>query len=134
MQRVGRAVRESLNRALGTMLRSGEIVQEDELGRGSAGGQVIRLTGTPKVRERPAGRRDLLEIPPSELSLVLDRTETRTPSSGDNDEDLLRRLLDHYGYNRLTRVRRRYLDQVVQFHRSRGYRRSSRPPTAGPGG
>ena len=119
VQRVGRAVRESLNRALGTMLRSGEIVQEDELGRGSADGQVIRLAGTPKVRERPAGRRDLLEIPPSELSLVLDRTETRTPSSGDNDEDLLRRLLGHYGYNRLTRVRRRYLDQVVQFHRSR---------------
>jgi very-short-patch-repair endonuclease len=117
LHRAGRAVRQSLNRVIGAMLRSGEIVQEDELGDRSAEKQVIRLAGTPKVRERPAGRRDLLEIPLSELRVVLDRLETTAVSTDQDDEDLLRRLLEHYGYTRLTKVRRMYLDRVLQRHR-----------------
>ena len=120
VQRAGRVVRQSLNRALGAMLRSGNIVKVNELGDRSSDGQVVRVAGTPKVRERPAGGRDLLEIPFSELSLVLARIETTAGAGGDDDEHLLRRLLDRYGYTRLTQVRRRYLDRVLQLHRSRG--------------
>lgn len=113
LQRVGRVVRQALNRSLGAMLRAGEIVQEDELGDGSPEGQVIRPAGSPRVRERPAGRRDLLEVPPSELLAVLGRLCPRDSRARENYEALFRRLLEHYGFNRLTRPRREYLAKVL---------------------
>lgn len=115
LQRVGKVVRQALNRALGAMLRAGEIVQEDELGDGSPAGQVIRLAGAGRVRERPAGRRDLLEIPPSELVTVLGRLAPSNPGTAEDDEALLRRLLDHYGFSRLTKPRRDYLAKVLRL-------------------
>ena len=118
VQRARKVVCKKLSYALGAMIRAGEIVQEDELRDKSLKTRVVRLARTPKVRERPAGRRDLLEIPPSELSVVLDRLETTTVSRGRNDEELLRRLLDHYGYTRLTKGRRMYLDRVLQLRRT----------------
>jgi very-short-patch-repair endonuclease len=124
LQRVGRVVRQALNRALGAMLRAGEIIQEDELRDGSPEGQVLRLAGTPMVHVRPAGGRDLLEIPPSELLAVLRRSvHGGTPSSGEG-EALFRMLLEHYGFSRLTKPRREYLSKVLtllqqQEHNSR---------------
>ncbi|MCJ7587786.1 MAG: AAA domain-containing protein [Candidatus Aminicenantes bacterium] len=116
LQRVGKAVRQALNRALGTMLRSGEIVQEDELGDGSPEGLVVRLAGAPKVLERPAGRRDLLEIPPPELFLVLDRIRASSTSAVQDDDTLARALLGHYGFTRLTEVRRKHLARILDVH------------------
>jgi hypothetical protein len=116
LQRVGRAVRQALNRALGTMLRSGEIVQEDELG-GSPEGVVVRLVEKPKVWERPRGQRDLLEIPPSELFAILSR---RSCAGSSNDEELLRHVLDHYGFAKLTNKRRAYLERVLLAWRREG--------------
>ena len=118
LQRVGKAVRQGLNRALGAMLRSGEIVQEDEMRDGSPEGLVLRLTGTPKVRERPAGRRDLLEIPPSELLVVLDRIRASSSGAIEDDETLTRALLDRYEFTRLTETRRRHLVRIVRFPRT----------------
>ena len=115
LQRVGRVVRQALNRALGAMLKAGEIVQEDELRDGSLEAQVLRLAGTPSVHVRPAGRRDLLEIPPSELLAVLRRSiHGGTPSPGDG-EALFRMVLERYGFNRLTKPRREYLSKVLRL-------------------
>ena len=100
------------------MLRSGELVQVDELGNGSPEGQVLRLAGGPRVRERPAGRRDLQEIAPSELVVVLERLDSGFPGIKLDDETLLRGLLEHYGYNRLTAIRRTYLSKVLAFYRA----------------
>lgn len=117
LQRVGKAVRQALNRAVGTMLRSGEIVQENELGAGSPEGLVVRRAGTPKVLERPAGQRDLLEIPPSELFLVLSRLCSSDIVLGDGS--LARSVLEHYGFGRLTGKRRKYFSKVLQAWRSK---------------
>ncbi len=115
LQRVGKIVRQALNRALGAMLRAGEIVQEDELGDGSPEGQVLRIAGAPAVNVRPAGRRDLLEIPPSELLAVLRRSfPGKTQPAGDS-EALFRALLEHYGFSRLTKSRREYLSKVLKL-------------------
>ena len=111
--RAGRAVRQALNRALGAMLRAGVIAQQDELGSGSAEGQIIRMSDGPQVRERPAGRRDLREIPPSELSLLLQRLDNGLLAEGQPNETLFRRVLEHYGFKRLTPVRLAYLEQVL---------------------
>jgi len=117
VQKVGRVVRQCLNRELAAMLRSGEVVEEDEFDNGSLDERVVRLAENPRVRERLAGGRDLLEIPASELNLILARIATASGTVGDNDEDVLRRLLEHYGFRRLTKVRRPYLDRVLQLHR-----------------
>jgi hypothetical protein len=114
LQRVGKTVRQALNKALGAMLRAGEIVQEDEFGNGSPEGLVLRIAGTPPVNVRPAGRRDLLEIPPSELVAVLKHSFL---SSNAPDEQLFRALLNYYGYKRLTAQRKQYLSNVVRLFR-----------------
>ena len=121
LQRVGRVVRQALNRALGAMLRAGEIIQEDELRDGSPEGQVLRLAGTPMVKVRPAGRRDLLEIPPSELLAVLRRSVYAGTQSPDENEALFRALLEHYGFSRLTKPRREYLSKVLRLQQRRDH-------------
>jgi very-short-patch-repair endonuclease len=120
LHRGGKVVRQALNRALGVMLRAGEIVQEDELSDGSPEGQVVRLAGVARVQVRPAGRRDLLEIPPSELLTVLGRRSPSDPATREDDEALLRSVLEHYRFSRLTRPRREYLSKVLRLRRSRG--------------
>jgi very-short-patch-repair endonuclease len=117
LQRVGRVVRQALNRALGGMLRGGDIVQEDELRDGSPEGQVVRLAGESTVQVRPAGRRDLLEVPASELLAVLRRSAPGSLQSANDDEPLLRTLLEHYGFSRLTKPRREYLSKVLRLLR-----------------
>lgn len=101
------------------MLRAREIEQEDELGKGSPEGLIVRLAGTSKVRERPAGRRDLLEIPPSELLLVLDHLRSSSASDLHGEEALSRALLEHYGFTRLTEGRRKRLTRILDVYRQR---------------
>ncbi|MGB7291006.1 MAG: AAA domain-containing protein [Thermodesulfobacteriota bacterium] len=117
LHRTGKAVRSVLNRGLWAMQKAGDILVEDELGDRSLESQVIRLVDTLKVRERPAGRRDLLEIPPSELLLVLDRIQASSTSDVQDDEILVRCLLQHYGFTRLTEVRRKHLARILDFYR-----------------
>lgn len=119
LQRVGKIVRQALNRALGAMLRAGEIVQEDELGDGSPEGQVLRIAGAPAVKIRPAGKRDLIEIPPSELLAVLQRSRLAKSQPTSDNEALYRELLTHYGFTRLTNARREYLSRVVTLFRAK---------------
>jgi hypothetical protein len=128
LQRVGKTVRQTLNYFLGAMLRAGEIMQEDELGPGHPEGQVVRLAGSAKVRERSAGKRDLLEIPVSELSVLLDRLGPIASGVGSDNETLFRSLLDHYGFTRLTAPRRKYLENVLERIRHATQTRCVVPP------
>ena len=117
LKRVSKEVRQRINRVLATMLRAGEIVVEDEIGDGSLESQVLRLAGNPAVRERPAGHRDLLEIPPSELFLALARLTDGAEAASLDDEALMRRLLKHYGFRRLTKSRRKHLAKILEAFR-----------------
>ena len=117
LQKVGKIVRQALNRALGAMLRAGEVVQEDELQDGSAEGQVMRLAGAAKVKVREAGNRDLLEIPPSELFVALRRLMPGDTEMPKEDETLFRELLERYGFPRLTKPRQEYLSKVLELLR-----------------
>jgi very-short-patch-repair endonuclease len=120
LQRLSKTIREKINRTLGILLRTGEIVQEDELGKGRSEGVVVRQAGTPAVRLRPAGRRDLEEIPPSEILLLLERLRIDTSARDFFGEDLVfRKILDHYGFQKLTRSRRRHLQDVLQSRRQK---------------
>jgi serine/threonine protein kinase len=115
LHRASKDVKHLLNRALYSMQKAGEIVIEDELGNRSLDSQVIRLAGAPRVKVRPAGQRGLLEIPPSELLLVLDRIHALYTNTAVDDEALVRDLLRHYGFTRLTEVRRKHLTKVLNL-------------------
>lgn len=119
LRRAGKNVRSLLNRILFSMQRAGEIIVEDELGDRSPESQVLRLAGAPRVRERSAGGRDLLEIPPSELFLVLDRVSRPQGGEVQSDDTLARKLLEFYGFSRLTEVRRRHLGKILKVYRQR---------------
>lgn len=124
LRRAGKTVKGLLNRALYSMQKAGEIVVEDELGDRSLESQVIRRAGTPGVRERPAGRRGLLEIPPSELMSVLDQVQASIGEAKGDDEALARLLLNHYGFRRLTAKRRAYVQKIIShWRRQRGAKR-----------
>jgi hypothetical protein len=96
------------------MLRAGEIVQEDELRDGSLEGKILRLSWTPKVKVRPDGRRDLLEIPPSELLVVLRLRHNAENLASEDDDELFRTFLEHYGFTRLTSSRKEYFLKVIR--------------------
>jgi hypothetical protein len=119
LHRAGKTVRSLLNKALYRMQKAGEIVVVDELGDRSPESQVIRLPETPRVKQRAAGRRDLLEIPPSELWFVLTSLLQRPDEYVENDDALARAVLKHYGFTRLTRRRQEYLERVLRTYRSR---------------
>lgn len=101
------------------MQRAGEIVLEDELGDRSLESQVLWLTNSPRVKERAAGRRDLLEIPSSEFFAVLDRLVGATNDCYKDDTLLCRVLLEHFGFARLTEVRKSHLTRVLEQYRRR---------------
>ncbi len=119
LSRAGKVVRSLLNKALCSMEKAGEIISEDELGDRLLESQVLRLAGTPRVRERPAGGRDLLDIPRSELYLVLDRLSRPSLKEVHSDEALANKLLAYYGFWRLTEVRRRHLGKILRVYRRR---------------
>jgi len=94
------------------MVHAGEIVQENELRDGILENRILRLSGTPRVKVRPAGRRDLFDIPPSELLAVLRCRYTGEIRLDRDTEVLFRMILDHYGFS-LTPSRRVYLRKVL---------------------
>jgi hypothetical protein len=119
LHRAGKTVRVLLNRTLHHMQKAGEIVVEDELGDRSFESQVLRLLETPRVKHRAAGKRDLLEIPPSELWFVLTILHQQAHEYIRNDDVLAKELLEHYGFRKLTRRRKEYLERVLRNYRSR---------------
>lgn len=117
VQRVSKSVRQTLNRILWSMVKSGEVISEDEIGDRSLESQVLRLPSSPRVLQRPAGKRDLLDIPASELCMHIERLNLRFDKPGLDHELAMRRILEFYGFTRLTSVRRKYLYKVIELHR-----------------
>ena len=64
---------------------------------------------------------EVREIPPSELLLVFDRINSSSLMPLQNGEAESRALLDHYGFTRLTEVRRRYLSKILGIYRRQSH-------------
>lgn len=122
VRRVGNAMRNALNRHIAALLRSGVFEQVDELGDGYNDGVVLRIAGSSTVRERPAGKRNLTEIPPSELIVVIRRILASATKRMD-DEEICRQVLFHYKFYNLTQIRMKYLKLVLS--RMRGTHQST---------
>jgi len=112
LQRVGTTMRTAINKSIAALLRSGEFEQVDEFADGSNEGIVLRLAGSPNVKERPAGKRNLTEIPPSEQIKVIQRILASAGRRMD-DEELCRQVLFHFKFYNLTQVRKKHLRLVL---------------------
>lgn len=113
VSRLGKEIQRVLNRAIGGLLASDEVVLESELGGSTQEGQVLRSANTPRVRPRAAGQRSLEEIPPSELMSWLDDRRSSLGSEFRLDADeCTRYLLQRYGSHTMTIPRRKYLQKV----------------------
>jgi very-short-patch-repair endonuclease len=110
LQRVGRQVQASLNRALSRLIRSNQVVVENERNEPGLIHDIARLSGTERVRLRERGPRTFEEIPLSELAEHL--RSIREELFDVTEEELGRELLERYGLVRMTRQVRNTLSQA----------------------
>jgi very-short-patch-repair endonuclease len=101
IRRLGGELRRSMNRALQHAIQSGQVLKEDESGKGGLVYSVVRSQGVPPVVVRARGPRSLEEIPPSELQFVGRRIAAEEGLETGSDAHL-RALLDFFDLKRLT--------------------------------
>ncbi|EYB67853.1 hypothetical protein DEIPH_ctg032orf0104 [Deinococcus phoenicis] len=117
----GKAVQSQLNKAVTKGLRAGIFEQTDEWGTPGQVEKVVRLAGTPAVRLRERGPRDLTDVPPLELAALMHdmlRLEPMLDMDG-NPEPLLRRVLVAHGGKQLTLKRRHVLERAYHLLQAR---------------
>ena len=99
-----KALQSLLNRSVAQGVRSGVFLQENEWGLVGQIDKVLRVPGTPPVRLRQRGSRELAAIPPHEVAALMRELLRLEPEldTPDDPESLLRRVLGLYGAQRLT--------------------------------
>ena len=114
-RRCGRGVKAKLNTAISNFIKAGIVVREIEMASLDDESRVLRAASTPKWRVRPAGHRDILEIPPLELMAVLDEERLRNKDAYSvTEREWAYALLRRYEGKNMTHVRQKYLFAVVR--------------------
>ena len=101
IHKLGGELRRTMNKALQLAIRKGQVVLEDESGKGGLIYSIARTTGAPPVLVRDRGPRDFEEIPPSELQLVA-RGLAKDGGLEPGSDAHLRIVLDFFDLKRLT--------------------------------
>ena len=112
--RVTKLARSKLDQAVNRLVDQRQA-QIDELGsRGDSEYQrVLRVPGSARVVVREIGSRDLYEVPMNEVVALMERRlEMYT---GATHEELMRYVLDTYGWKRLTDKARTYLTDAIRL-------------------
>ena len=112
--RVTKLVRTKLDQAVARLLDQKQV-QIDELGIREDGDiqRVLRAPGTPEVVVREIGGRDLYDVPLNEVVTLMERRRERHP--GASHEELMRFVLNTYGWRRLTDKARTYLTAAIHL-------------------
>ncbi len=113
IKRLGGQLKKIMNRAMQHATRAGKIEREDEWGKGGVIYLIVRAQGSPKIKPRKKGPRDLEEIPASEL-LTVARLVKKT-SSEMGDEAHIRDILECYGLKRLTSPVQKLFDDLFEL-------------------
>ena len=113
IRRLGRQLKTIMNRAMQHAIRTGKIEREDEWDEGGVIHSIVRAQGSPKIKLREKGPRDLDEIPASEL-LIVARLVKKT-SSEMGDEAHIRDILECYGLKRLTSPVQKLFDDLFEL-------------------
>ncbi len=101
VRRMGGELKKMMNKALQHAVRNGDILAEDESGRGGLLHSVVRSKGAPPVLVRDRGPREFEEIPASELQLVA-RLLARDNDMDPGSDEHLRAVLEFFELKRLT--------------------------------
>ena len=112
--RVTKLVRTKLDQAVARLLDQKQV-QVDELGVAGSGEvqRVLRVPGGVPVVVREIGSRDLYEIPLNEVVALMERRLDKHP--GASHEELMRHVLNTYGWRRLTDKARTYLTAAIHL-------------------
>ena len=112
--RVTKPARSKLTQAVNRLLDQNQV-QIDELGSPGDGEyqRVLRVPGSPEIVVREIGSRDLYEVPLNEVAALMERRLEIHP--GASHEDLMRYVLDTYGWKRLTDKARTYLTDAIRL-------------------
>lgn len=106
-QRLAKTARGQLDRAAALAVRSGRLIQANPLGAPGQINTVLRLPDMDSVVVRERGPRELDEIPPDEIAALLRQV---LHDEGASETVAKRRVLELYGWKRLTIDVERYLD------------------------
>ena len=112
--RVTKLARSKLDQAVARLLDQNQV-QIDELGSpgDSEYQRVLRVPGSAPVVVREIGSRDFYEVPLNEVVALLKRRLEMHP--GASHEELMRYVLDTYGWKRLTDKARTYLTAAIRL-------------------
>lgn len=116
-QRVGTQIARTLNQAVTAAVRQGRLVQEDPLGESGVKPSTFRLPEQPTVVPRELGPRSFDQVPPAELSFVMQHVAEDI--GWEDVEGLFRETMAHYGIRRLGPTVRARLQAVVPLARGR---------------
>jgi very-short-patch-repair endonuclease len=100
IQRVGRSLRSSFNRAVRRAIHLGLIEERNEHASRDQMSQIVRKAGTPAVLLRERGDRALEEIPPAEMGALMNYLLRQ--EAGLTEAELLRSIMHQYRIGRLT--------------------------------
>jgi len=112
--RVTKLARSKLDQAVNRLLDQKQV-QIDELGHSgdSEYQRVLRVPGSAPVVVRKIGSRDLYEVPLNEVVALMRQRLDGFPSA--SHEELMRFVLDTYGWKRLTDKARTYLTDAIRL-------------------
>lgn len=110
-RRLTTPARQALDRACHAAVQAGKVVAANPLGREEPEQLVLRVPGSPQLVLRERGPRELDELPPDEVAMLL---RSLGGATGHVDvETLKKRARDRLQYGRLARRVNEFLDQCV---------------------
>ena len=101
----------ALNRACAAAVKAGVLIDANPLGQEGQVQRVLRSPGSPAIVLRQRGPRELDELPPDEVAILL--SLLRKDDHMMEAEDLKRQALGELGWVRLTRKVNAFLDRCI---------------------
>lgn len=116
--RVGKSVAKTLNSAITTAVRAGQLLVDNPLHEAGVKPRTYRLPSQPEARVRHLGPRTLEQMPHRELAALL--AEAADQHGWENNETLFRSVLARLGLHRLTTNVEARLNSVLPLARGDG--------------
>lgn len=115
IKKMGKDLKQRMNRALQHAIDEKRVIKEDEWGLGGLLYTIIRLPKQHSPQLRELGNRTIEQIPPSEIVEASKLVQYRNNDVVPGSEEHLRLILDLYGLKRLTENTREKLLQAIDF-------------------
>jgi len=116
IHKVGRSIRSIFNRAINRGAKIGKLLIDQQDGANAADGYlncIVRTPDAPEIKLRTGGGRTLEEIPLNEIAALVDIVAKQF--SIHEEDQLFRKVLNHYEIRKLTSKARRILESAKEI-------------------